>query len=318
VSGVEAESTPPHPSPSREEGGASLGSRWFFVLVLVVLGVGWGSTQSLGKIATSTGHQPFGLIFWQLVLGALVLGAVSAVRRKGLVFTREALRFYVIIAFIGTIIPNATFYGAVARLPAGIMSILIATVPLIAFPIALALGIDRFSRARAAGLGMGILGVALIASPGGAEVDLLWVAIAMVGPFFYAIEANWVARNGTAGMDAVQAMFGVSLVGAVLVAPLALGTGQWVDPFPPGRPEVALVIGSVVHAVVYASYVWLAGKAGSVFASQTAYLVTGTGVIWAMVLLGERFEPLVWLALLVMLAGVAMVQPRERARTAEA
>lgn len=313
-----AAAPPPDPSPARGEAGSFFASRWFFVLVLVVLGVGWGSTQSLGKIATSTGHQPFGLIFWQLVVGALALGAVSAVRRKGLVLTRPALRFYVVIAFIGTIIPNATFYAAVARLPAGIMSILIATVPLIAFPMALALGIDRFSKERAAGLALGILGVALIASPGGAAVDLVWVAIAMVGPLFYAIEANWVAKNGTAGMDAVQAMFGVSLVGAVLVAPIALGTGQWVDPFPPGRPEAALVISSVVHALVYASYVWLAGKAGSVFASQTAYLVTGTGVIWAMVLLGERFEPLVWLALVVMLAGVALVQPRERARTAEA
>ncbi len=309
MSDLAAAAPPPQPSPTRGEGGA-FGSRWFLVLVLVVLGVGWGSTQSLGKIATSTGHQPFGLIFWQLVVGAVVLGAVSVVRRKGLVFTTATLRFYVIIAVIGTLIPNATFYAAVVHLPAGIMSILIATVPILAFPMALVLGIDRFSPARAAGLAFGILGVALIASPGGAEISLVWVAIAMVGPLFYAVEANFVARNGTAGMDAVQAMFGVSVVGAVLAAPIALGTGQWVNPWPLGRPEAALVISSVVHAVVYAAYVWLAGRAGSVFASQSAYLVTGTGVIWAMVLLGERFQPMVWLALAVMLAGVALVQPR--------
>jgi drug/metabolite transporter (DMT)-like permease len=190
------------------------------------------------------------------------------------------------------------------------MSILIATVPLLAFPMALALGLDRFSAARAAGLALGILGVALIASPGGAAVSVAWVALAMIGPLFYAIEATWVARNGTAGMDAVQAMFGVSVVGALMAAPLALGTGQWVDPWPAGRPEAALVIMSVVHALVYAAYVWLAGRAGSVFASQSAYLVTGTGVIWAMVLLDERFAPMVWLALVVMLAGVALVKPR--------
>jgi drug/metabolite transporter (DMT)-like permease len=33
-------------------------------------------------------------------------------------------------------------------------------------------------------------------------------------------------------------------------------------------------------------------------------------VLWAMALLGERFQPVVWLALAVMLAGVALVQPR--------
>jgi drug/metabolite transporter (DMT)-like permease len=280
------------------------------VLVLVMLGLGWGSTQSLGKMATATGHLPLGLIYWQLVVGALVLGALSALRGKGLVLTPVALRFYVIIAFVGTIIPNATFYAAVVHLPAGIMSILIATVPMIAFPMALLFGIDRLSAGRLAGLALGLLGVALIASPGGGAIDLAWVAVAMVGPVFYAIEATWVARNGTPGMDAVQAMFGVSLVGAVIVAPMALVSGQWVDPWPAGRPEGALVIMSVVHALVYASYVWLAGRAGSVFASQSAYLVTGTGVIWAMVLLGERFQPLVWLALALMLAGMALVQPR--------
>jgi hypothetical protein len=36
-------------------------------------------------------------------------------------------------------------------------------------------------------------------------------------------------------------------------------------------------------------------------------------MIWAMALLGER-PPLVWVALAVMLAGVALVQPRERVK----
>jgi drug/metabolite transporter (DMT)-like permease len=294
--------------------------RWFFVLVLLILGVGWGSTQSLGKMATATGHQPFGLIFWQLVVCSVVLGVVSAVRRKGLVFTAAAFRFYVVIAIIGTIIPNATFYAAVHHLPAGIMSILISTVPLLAFPMALALGIDRFTGIRLLGLLLGLSGVALIASQGsGTGMPqgrlLISLLVAMVGPLFYAVEANYVARNGTAGMDAVQAMFGVSIIGVVLALPVAILSGQWVSPvWPLERPEWALIIGSSVHAVVYSAYVWLASKAGSVFASQCSYLVTASGVLWAMVLLGERFSPVVWAALVVMLAGVALVQPRSAAK----
>ena len=140
-----ADAPPPSPTPTRGEGSAFPGSRWYFVAVLIILGVGWGSTQSLGKIATSTGHQPFGLIFWQLVIGAFVLGAVSLVRGRGMVFSRPAFVFYLVIAVIGTLIPNATFYASVVHLPAGIMSILISTVPLLAFPMALALGLDRFN-----------------------------------------------------------------------------------------------------------------------------------------------------------------------------
>lgn len=32
--------------------------------ILLLLGAGWGLTQPLAKIAVSTGHGHFGLIFW--------------------------------------------------------------------------------------------------------------------------------------------------------------------------------------------------------------------------------------------------------------
>jgi drug/metabolite transporter (DMT)-like permease len=290
--------------------------RWFYVLVLILMGAGWGSTQSLGKVAVSTGHQYLGLIFWQLVIGALVLGGVLLLQGKGAPLNRGTLGFAVLIAFIGTIIPNSTFYYSVAHLPAGVMSILISTVPLMAFPIALALGTDRFSLMRLAGLLCGLVGVILIAAPAGAlpEAGMAgYLPLAMVAPLFYAFESNYVARFGTAGMDAVQAMFLASATGAVIVLPLALGSGQFIDPtLPWGRAEWALVASSVIHCFAYASYIWLASKAGAVFASQTSYIVTGMGVIWALLLLGERFSPFVWAALAVMMAGLTLVRPREK------
>lgn len=288
------------------------------VAVLVALGLGWGSTQPLGKIATTTGHGPFGLIFWQLVVCVLVLGGLSLWRGKGLVLTRPALTFAVVVAVLGTLVPNATFYISVARLPAGIMSILIAAVPMLSFPIALMLGMDRFSALRLAGLSMGLGGVALIALPGaGLHVAGLsaFVPLALVGPLFYAVEANYVARFGTAGMDAVQAMFMASLVGLILCLPLTLAAGQMFNPLASfGRPEAALLVSSVVHGLCYAGYVWLAARAGAVFAAQCSYLVTIAGVFWAMALLGERLPPQVWVSLVLMLAGVAMVSPRGSGR----
>lgn len=288
------------------------------VAVLFALGMGWGMTQPLGKIATTTGHGPFGLIFWQLVICVLVLGGVSLMRSKGLLLTRAALVFAVVVAILGTLVPNATFYISVERLPAGIMSILISAVPMLSFPIALMLGMDRFSALRLAGLSLGLGGVALIALPGAglhAAGLSAFIPLALVGPLFYAVEANYVARFGTAGMDAVQAMFMASLVGLILCLPLALASGQMFNPVADfGRAEAALVVSSVVHALCYAGYVWLAARAGAVFAAQCSYLVTVAGVFWAMALLGERLPPQVWVSLVLMLAGVAMVSPRGSGR----
>ena len=304
--------------------------RLLFVVVLLTLGTGWGSTQALGKIAASSGHGIFGLIFWQGLIGVAVLGAVNLVRgdlvrgnlvRGNLVRgkrfwpTPAGLRFAGIIAIIGTVLPTYTFYSAVTHLPAGIMSILISTIPLLAFPMAMALGMDRFSPQRLFGLVCGLLGVGLIVLPGAALPDpamAIWVPVALLGPLFYALEGNIVARWGTFGLDPVETMFWASLIAAGITLPLALLGGQMFTLLPIGRPEAALMISSGLHALLYAGYVWLNGRTGAVFAAQTSYFVTGSGVFWAMGLLGERFSPFVWTALAIMLAGVAMVRPRDK------
>ena len=290
--------------------------RILFVLILVWLGVGWGSTQPLGKIATMGGAGPFALIFWQSVICVVVLGAISGLRGRGLVFTPGALTFYAVVAVIGTLIPNTTFYLSVAHLPAGIMSIIISTIPLIAFPMALVLRMERFTLQRVAGLGLGLCGVALIALPRASLPDpamAAWLPLAMVGPLFYAMEATFVARFGTANMDPIQAMFGASVAAMILSLPIMLVMGQGFVPWPVGRPEAALIASSVLHGLLYSTYVWLAARAGSVFASQNTYLVTASGVFWAMLFLDERFSPMIWLALAIMLAGVALVRPRRAA-----
>ncbi|CAN1572240.1 RhaT Permeases of the drug/metabolite transporter (DMT) superfamily [Paracoccaceae bacterium] len=290
-----------------------MSQRVVFPLILIWLGIGWGSTQPLGKIATTGGAGPFGLIFWQSVICVVLLGAITLARGRGLVFTRRALTFYAVVAVIGTLIPNTTFYVSVTHLPSGIMSIIISTIPLMAFPMALALGMERFQALRLVGLGLGLCGVALIALPRASLPDPAMAAflpLAMVGPLFYAMEATFVARFGTAGMDPVQAMFGVSVAAMLLSLPVMLTLGQGFVPWPVGKPEAALIASSALHGLLYSTYVWLAARAGSVFASQSTYLVTASGVFWAMLLLGERFSPMIWVALVVMLAGVALVSPR--------
>lgn len=286
------------------------------VAVLVLLGTGWGITQPLAKIAVSGGYREFGLVFWQLALGSLVLLALLRLRGTRLRVTPARFGVWLLIALIGTIIPNTASYRAVAHLPSGVMSIVIATVPMFAFPIALLLGIDGFSWRRMAGLAFGLGGVALIALPGSSLPDpamVLWLPLALVAPLCYGCEGNFVARVGTAGMGPIATLAGASILGTAIMGPVALATGQFILPAAPfGPPDLAILGIAAIHALVYAGYVWLVGQAGSVFASQVAYLVTGAGVLWAMVLLGERYSLWIWAALALMLAGLTLVQPRRR------
>ena len=283
-------------------------------LILVCLGAGWGMTQPLIKITVTAGYQPFGLIFWQLAIGALLTSVLLFIQRKPLPISAKTVAFFGSIALIGTLVPNTASYRVASFLPAGVMSIVIATIPMFAFPIALALGTDWFTWRRMGGLLLGLLGVCLIAFPEASLPDRAMVAIlplALVAPLCYAMEGNFVAKWGMGGLDPVQLLCGASWLGTAIALPLMLFTGQFIDLRPPYiLADLTLVVSSLIHVSVYITYVWLVGRAGAVFAGQVSYLVTGFGVIWAMILLGERYSVWVWAALVLMLCGIALVRPR--------
>lgn len=287
--------------------------RPLLVGALLAMGAGWGITQPLTKIAVSQGYRHFGLIFWQLVIGTLVMGAIVLMRGRGLPLTRPAMARYIAIALVGTILPNSVGYEVARHLPSGLLSIMLSLVPMIAFPIALLMGNDRFSPSRMFGLLLGFVGVMLIALPQGSLPDrgmVAWLPLALLAPLFYAIEGNIVARWGLGGADPFQLLLGASGVGMLIALPLALGSGQWIDPRLPWHgPDNALIASSVLHVFAYTVYVWMVGRAGAIFAVQVSYLATGFGVVWAMLLLGESYSGWIWAALVVLVGGVMLVQP---------
>jgi drug/metabolite transporter (DMT)-like permease len=288
-----------------------------YSVFLVVMGAGWGATQPLTKIAVSTGYGPFGLLVWQQVLGAALMALVCLLRRTALPRHRAALRAYLVIALVGAVLPNSISYRAAVHLPSGVMSLLLSVIPMFAFVIAIGLGTERFALRRLGGLCFGLLGVLIIILPSvnlGAVVPVGWAALYLLVALFYAFEGNYVARWGVAGLDPFQLMLGASLTGLVIVVPLMLFTGQTVVPvWPLPAPQQALIASALVHTVVYASYVWLVGRAGAVFAVQVSYMVTGFGLFWAWLLLGEAFSNIIFVALAAMFTGMYLVQPRPKA-----
>lgn len=290
---------------------------WPYVLLLL-MGAGWALTQPLAKMAVMGGHEHFGMIFWQSIIVILVLGALMYQRRRRLSLAPHHLLVYVILALTGTVLPNTASYQAAAHLPSGILSITISAVPLLAFPMALALKVDHFSWRRFCGLGIGMLAVLLIMLPQSSLPDpamVPWVGVALIAPAFYAMEGNYVAKYGTGGLSPVDALCGASVVAAIVTLPLALMTDQFIDPRGPWDiADQALVGSSLIHAFVYAGYVWLVGRSGATFAAQVAYLVTGFGIFWAILLLQESYSAYVWFALILMLAGMALVQPRSTSK----
>ena len=283
--------------------------------VLFSLGAIWGLGMPIMRVAVSSGHQQFGLIFWQSLIACAALGLYLLIRGGFRGLNRQRLAASAIISLIGTILPGLCAYKAAYHLPAGVMSIVISLVPMTTLPIALLIGLEKFQLTRGLGIIFGATAIFLLLGPDSSLPDpgaAIFVVVAAGASVFYGIEANYVAKFGTAGLGPVELLFWASLLGAAICGPLALLSGQWVDlTVAWGAPEYALLALSIMHAFGYSSYVWLVGYAGSVFSTQVAYLVTLFGVLWSMSLLGEQYSGWIWASLAFMIVGLFLVRPRQ-------
>ncbi len=283
---------------------------------LLAIGATWGVTTPLIKMATGAGHQAPGIALWHVSINLALMGGFLALTGRLHSLPRDAasLRLYAVFGLFGIALPQWASYSATTHLPAGITSIVVSLVPILALPLALAIGTERFSPRRLTGVLLGATAIVLIAAPGAGSLPApelwVWVLVAALAPLFYAIEGAVVSASRAPGADPFQLLWGASLVALVVLVPINLVLGSATSPLtrPEGFPQ--LIAAGVLSMAAFTGYIFVLRRCGAVFGAQVAYLVTGAGVIWAMLLLGERYPPVVWLALALLFAGLFMVQPR--------
>ncbi len=283
---------------------------------LFIFGACWGLTIPLAKLAISAGHHPLGLIFWQMLVSAVLLGCIVVVRSMPVSLTTPFLRYYLVIALIGTIIPNSFSYSAARELPAGIMAVIIATVPIMSLLIANLFRLESFSKLRLIGVLLGVSALLLIALPDASLPDpdkAPWLLVALIAPLCYGAEGNYVAARSPAGSNAIVTLMSASALGCALTLPYLHISGNWVSlTVPWDVSRWALLGSSLGHVVAYTGYLWLVARTGAVFTSQISYVVTLIGVIGAIIMLNEQHGPLIWLAVLLMLVAISLVKPAEQ------
>ena len=291
-------------------------TRFNLTIILLIVGVSWGLTAPLSKIAVSTGHHYLGLLIWQIIIMILSLGLIQIFRKKKLPLKLNCFWRYVVVALLGTILPNSIMYKAYFHLQSGIMSILVSIVPMIAFLLVLVLQMEKFEIRRFLGVLFGIFAIILIVFPKldlGYIGEVGWILLALLSPLCYAIEGVWINKIGIAKLDPIEVILGASILGFFILMPIVALNGYWITPYRVWGPaEFAITASSLIHSIIYISYIWLIGKAGVIFASQVSYIYTASGIGFSIILLGEGYSLFVWAAVILMLMGLMMVRPSRR------
>ena len=291
-------------------------TRFNLTIILLIVGVSWGLTAPLSKIAVSTGHHYLGLLIWQIIIMILSLGLIQIFRKKKLPLNLNCFWRYVLVALLGTILPSSIMYKAYFHLQSGIMSILVSIVPMIAFLLVLVLKMEKFEIRRFLGVLFGIFAIILIVFPKldlGYLGEVGWILLALLSPLCYAIEGVWINKIGIAKLDPIEVILGASILGFFILMPIVALNGYWITPYRVWGPaEFAITASSLIHSLIYISYIWLIGKAGVIFASQVSYIYTASGIGFSIILLGEGYSLFVWAAVILMLMGLMMVRPSRR------
>jgi len=289
---------------------------------LLLIGSAWGVSFPMVKIAVEGGYSPTGIMVLQLsmtVLGLALWQVLSGGWRR-IPLDPAHLRLYAVVGVVGMAVPHLASLVGTARLPAGVMAIVMSLVPMLVLPLSLALGLETFRARRLVGVLLGATAVLMLVGPDTSlpEPGLwVWVLVGAIAPLFYAFEGMYVSHGPAQRAGPFTVLWIGSMVALVIVFPLAaLGGGlQWpADGL--ARAEWAIIGSEVVSVLGYAGYILVLRLTGPVFGAQVSFVVTGMGVVWSMILLGERYSLWVWGALLLLFMGLFLVQPRGAVREA--
>ena len=284
-------------------------------LLLMFMGVLWGVTFSLAKMSTEGGAHPIGINYWCCLIGAAILISGSFIFRRPLPLRRDVLIVCTVCGVLGSVIPGIAYFYAASHVSPGVLAITIATVPLMTFLAAAILGVERISITRLLGVFLGILSIALLIGPSASLPDrsaIPWVLLAVGAALCYTAENLFVAMRMPADVNVYTLVGGMFLVATIVMTPLVIITGTF-EPllWPFERAEWAILGMAAITVVAYGMFLYLVIYAGPVFASQTAYVVTLSGVFWGIIIFNDEHSLWVWLSLGVMMLALALVTPKK-------
>lgn len=287
----------------------------FPYLLILCAGILWGATFSLALIATAEGAHPLFLSAWQVLLTTILFLIVCLVGRVRL-FNRKNIVYYLVVALIGLTVPNLLYYNAAPHLSAGILAITISTVPLFTYVIMLLLRFESIVLRRLAGIALGMFAILLLVIPDqglGADDASFWILIVIICAALYAIENVYISRGIDPDIDVRELLLGSNLVAVLILVPLTIYLDVY-EPWDWVQSDAGLAISclALVSGLAYSMFFYTIKISGPVFASQCAYVVTISGVVWGIILFSEQHSAWVWISVAVMMFGLLMVTPQNR------
>lgn len=287
--------------------------------MLLFLGLVWGSSFLFTGVAVKS-MPPLTLAALRCLIGALVL--LAAVRAMGHAIPRDprAWLAYLVMGLTNSAIPFALITLGQARIESGLAAILITTVPIFTLALAHFFTEDKTTPRKALGTFMGFCGIVLLIGPAalaGVSSSLAGQLLVVGGALCYAVTQVLVKRH-RGGTPVVNAACSLTC-SALWTVPMACLVEQPWHAAPTLEGIGALVaLGVFSTGLSHVVFFLLIVRTGPSFVTLNNFISPPVGVAWGILLLGENPPWTAYVALAVILAGIAVATSRPRGATAPA
>jgi len=283
------------------------------------LGMIWGASFMATKVATQD-FTPLTLAGLRLALAAVTLTTVlrlSGTWLPGLRTRREKLFWLAAagMAFFSNAMPFTMLSWGQRHIDSGLAGVFMATVPLFVLPLgAYFVEGERLTLRKAAGFGLGFVGVLVLIGPSalagigsGPPLALLAQGACLCAAFGYASGSIVSKRAPQLGL----LRFGSAalILAAVMTLPMAFVLESPLESEITAEGVAAMIyLGLVPTALATVMLLTVIGSAGPGFLSLVNYQVPVWAVVFGVVVLGEVPSPRLGVALVLILIGLAVAQ----------
>ena len=283
-------------------------------LLLLLLALIWSASFLLIKIAVTT-IGPFTLTALRLTLAALIFCAFLLLKKRWIPMHRQAWILYIVIGMIGNTLPFILISQGEVYVDSSMAAVLMGIMPISTFFLAhFFVAEEPMSIRKVYGISLGfvglitLVGLTALQGLGGHMFGQLAV---LGGALSYSVTTIYVRRQRSSGFRGYEMAAGVTLFAALTSLPLAF---VFERPFSmsPSVESLAAVSVLAVFATVVASLIYfrVIKQLGATIFAQINYVIPVLGSIWGVLILGERIEMKMILALVLVLCGIYFIQSK--------
>ncbi len=271
------------------------------LLGILALALLWGSSFLFIKIGLNGGMSPVLVAGGRLAVGAALLWGVVLARRlfapasfkKPIPRERAQWIKIALIGLVNNAIPFLLIAWGEQRISSGLASVLNSSMPLFTVLFAhLLTHDDRITPAKAIGVLIGFAGVAVVITPGAADLsgELPGSLAIVAASAAYAIATVFVRKTLTGATDPIATGAAQLVTACVWLAPLVLATGATahLDAVPLDAILAVIALGLLGTGLAYIIYYLLIQRAKASQMSLVTYLLPVTALVYGAIFLGEE------------------------------